>query len=157
VATIDFKSVGEMIRPAAGLEDTPAPTPIGFQTPLRVAPTTLFEMYTDMRKVVNDNFKNMLMTQHGQRLGLYDFGANLNELVFGGGNLDEEAFDGEAVIRIKTAVTKYMPFISLKTFESRVDHGDNRVIGKTNLRITYDIPALGAVDQVQSITFYLGG
>jgi len=157
VATVDFKSVGEVLAPTSDIEDTPAPTPIGFQTPLRVAPTTLFAMYTDMRQVINDNFKNLLMTQHGQRMGLYDFGANLNELIFGGGNLSEDEFDAQAVIRIKNSVAKYMPFISLQTFESRVEHGDNSVIGRTNLTITYDIPALGVTNQAQSITFYLGG
>jgi phage baseplate assembly protein W len=156
VATINFKNVGEVEASVSTFVEDVIPTPIGFQTPLRLGNTTLFVMYTDIRRVLNDNFKNLLMTNHGERVALYDFGANLTDLVFGGGNLSEDQFDAEAVIRIKTATSKYMPFISLRTFESRIDHSDNKVIGKTNLQIVYDIPRLGITDQVQSITFYLG-
>jgi phage baseplate assembly protein W len=114
-------------------------------------------MYTSLRRTLNDNFKNLLMTDHGERLAIYDFGANLRELTFEMSAFNKEEFDSEAVIRIKTSANKYMPFLQLKTFESSVDHHDNSVVGKVVIRITYDIPRLNVQDQAQEVTLFVGG
>ena len=38
-------------------------------------------MHMSMADQVSDNFRNMIMTNHGERLCLYDFGADLDELI----------------------------------------------------------------------------
>jgi len=159
MAVIDFKSVGVSVETLVSSSLDVTPTPIGMVTPLRPGRVNggIFEMYTSLRSTLNDNFKNLLMTDHGERLAIYDFGANLRELTFEMSAFNKEEFDSEAVIRIKTSANKYMPFLQLKTFESSVDHHDNSVVGKVVIRITYDIPRLNVQDQAQEVTLFVGG
>ncbi len=159
MAAIDFKSVGEKTQAILSSSVEVQPTPIGIKTPLRFGGTTggIFEMYTGLRSTINDNLKNLLLTNHGERLVFQDFGANLAPLTLDSSEFDKDGFDAEAVLRIKTAVSKYMPFISLETFESRVDRHDNKNGSKIILRINYAIPRLNVTDQAQEVTLFLGG
>jgi len=159
MSSIDFKSVGVKTVTFLSSSVEVKPTPIGIVTPLRFGNIEggIFEMYTSLKKTLNDNFKNMLLTNHGERLALYDFGANLLPLTFDVSAFDKDQFDAEAVVRIKTTASKYMPFLVLKTFESKTDHHDNKNIGKIIIRITYDIPRLAVTDQVQEVTLFVGG
>ena len=156
---IDFKSVGTKTVTLLSSSVEVKPTPVGIVTPLRFGTIEggIFEMHTSLRKTLNDNFKNMLLTNHGERVVSYDFGANLLPLTFDVSAFDKDQFDADAVIRIKTSASKYMPFLVLKTFESRTDHHDNKTIGKIIIRITYDLPQLQIVDQVQEVTLFVGG
>jgi len=159
MSSIDFKSVGTKTTTFLSSSVDVKPTPVGIVTPLRLGKIEggIFEMYTSLKKTLNDNFKNMLLTNHGERLALHDFGANLLPLTFDVSAFDKEEFDAEAVVIIKTTASKYMPFLELKTFESDTDHHDNKSVGKIKIRITYDIPRLQAVDQVQEVTLFIGG
>ncbi len=156
---IDFKSVGDRTTDLIADAQPADPTPIGIMTPMRLGTGQggLFEMYTSLKMTLNDNLKNLLLTDHGERLAFHDFGANLTPLAMDLSAFDPDAFDAEAAIRIKTAVTKYMPFIQLETFESRVDHSDNKSVGKVIIRVNYSIPRLGAKDLAQEVTIFVGG
>ena len=156
--TIDFKSVG--IKTATVIQNTLSSSlaPIGIKTPMRVVTNGdgLFAMTFNVADQVHDNLRNLLMTNHGERLGLYDFGANLYPLMFEL-NSNEFNFDDEAVIRIKTAVSKYMPFVDLQTFESKVDNIDNKSIGKIQIRVAYNLPALQVKNKIIEVTLHVGG
>ena len=69
-------------------------------------------MHTDLFDQIRDNLRNLILTNWGERLGLYDFGANLFELA--SENLAREDYDQEIAFRIKSAVDKWMPYISLE-------------------------------------------
>ena len=116
MAAIDFKSVGEKTQAILSSSVEVKPTPIGIKTPLRFGNLDggIFGMYTELRSTINDNLKNLLLTNH-------------------------------------------MPFIALETFESRVDHHDNKAGSKIKLRINYAIPRLNVTDQAQEVTLFLGG
>ena len=130
--------------------------PIGIKTPLELGKTNegIFKMHTDAIAQIHDNFRNLLLTNHGDRLPLYDFGANLSELSH---ELGAGAGDTEAIKRIKRAVKKYMPFIELDTFEPLVDRHDNSHVAKVGLRITYDIPKLLVKNKKIEILIYTAG
>ena len=85
-----FKSVGlTNVETADQKTITGRNPPIGIKTPVQFADSDgLFAMHTDVLKNIKDNFKNLLLTNHGERLGLYDFGANLRPLVFDLGKSD---------------------------------------------------------------------
>jgi phage baseplate assembly protein W len=159
MAAIDFKSVGEKTQTIISSSVEVQPTPIGIKTPLRFGNLNggIFGMYTELRSTINDNLKNLLLTNHGERLVFQDFGANLAPLTLDSSEFDKDGFDAEAAMRIKAAVSKYMPFIALETFESRVDHHDNKAGSKIKLRINYAIPRLNVTDQAQEVTLFLGG
>ena len=90
-----FKSVGTKVKTEE--EDTAIlkKPPIGIKTPLSLdlGRQGLFEMHTDLAKQISDNLRNLILTNHGERLGFYDFGANLRTLVFelGSENADQKA------------------------------------------------------------------
>ena len=134
----DFKSVGMTgIQNSAQNKVTQRTRPIGIITPIQFSDADgLFAMHTDPVKNIQDNFRNLLLTNHGERVGLYDFGA---------------------IIRIKNAISKYMPFIEPLTFESFNENSGERVLAKSGIRITYSIPRLNVTEKKIEVILYAGG
>lgn len=153
----DFKSVGNTELDLQQEAEVSTPTnPIGIATPLQFGTNSdgLFKMHYNVLDQIKDNLKNLLLTNHGERMGLYDFGANLLPLTFELGN---EEFDFIAVTRIRKAVEKYMPFIELQTFEPFTNHFDNREVAKVGFKIKYAIPSLNIFEQGIEVTLYVAG
>jgi len=157
-AVYDFKSVGtsDAEIKAAVVPWFESKVPIGIKTPLTIGSGKdgLLSMHKDLAEQVHDNFRNLILTNHGERLGLYDFGANLSELAH---ELGSEGIDSEAIKRISIASKKYAPYISLKTFESFVDHRENEHVAKVGIRIRYDIPQLSVKDKALEVIIYTTG
>ena len=153
----DFKSVGERVdqEVATAAALVQAPKPIGIKTPMELGINTgLFRMHNVLVDQVRDNLRNLVMTNHGERVGHFDFGANLLPLVFELGSTD---FDSEAIRRIKAATSKYMPYVNLKTFSPLVDRLDNEHVAKVGVRVVYTIPKLGAGEYALEVVLYVGG
>lgn len=151
-----FKSVGlTNVETADQKTITGRNPPIGIKTPVQFADSDgLFAMHTDVLKNIKDNFKNLLLTNHGERLGLYDFGANLRPLVF---DLGKSDFDAVAIRRINKAISKYMPFIEPLTFETFNNGMVEQDQASVVIRITYNIPRLNVQEQGIEITIQAGG
>ena len=152
----DFKSVGELDidnKKQETLKKQQKP-PIGIATPVRFGSNSLLKMHTENIAVIRDNFRNMLMTNHGDRLGFYDFGANLAELTF---ELGAEEADAEATRRIAKTTAKFMPYINLDTFEPFVDRFDNETTAKVGVRVTFTVPALGNDPKCVEVILYVAG
>lgn len=154
MATINFKSVGTTAQQVQESALQTSPRPIGIKTPLELGGQTgLFVMHYDLDKQLSDNLRNLLLTNWGERLGQYFFGANLRSLTTEYSS--QENFDTEAVVRIKNAVATWMPYIDLVDFISEVNRNDNVSTGIINLTISYNIPALNVVDRRIQITLYV--
>jgi phage baseplate assembly protein W len=99
-----------------------------------------------------DNLRNLLLTNWGERLGLYQYGANLRpittELV------SQDDFDSAAIARIKSAVDRWMPFVDLEDFSSVVSREGNINTSIINISITYNIPALNVFRKGLQINLY---
>ena len=150
-----FKSVGTTKRKAETVTPVRQKPPIGIKTPIRLSPENgLFEMHTDLTKQVSDNLRNLLLTNHGERLGFYSFGANLGELVF---DLGQEQADAEAQVRIKSAVEKFMPYVSLQEFQVFIDRFDNKEVAKIGIKVTYLVPKLDSALRSLEVMLYVGG
>lgn len=150
-----FKSVGEL--DAANKQNdnqVVVKVPIGISTPVSLGTNSLLKMHTNHLKVIADNFRNMLMTNHGDRLGFYDFGANLEELTF---ELGSEAGDAEATRRIAKTAAKYMPYVNLDTFEPFVEKFDNQHTGKVGIRVTYTVPKISNDVKAVEVILYVAG
>ena len=154
--TYSFKSVGNPKSELdAQLPDAPKKLPIGIRTPIQISRDTgLFEMHTDVAKQISDNLRNLILTNHGERLGFYDFGANLLPLVF---DLGTDEADQKAIDRIRKTVSKYMPFVSLVGFQVFVDRKDNKQVGKVGVQITYTIPLIDEAVRSMEVMLYVGG
>ena len=150
-----FKSVGELeVDLNQNTKQVRQKNPIGIATPVQLGSNSLLKMNTDRLNVIKDNFRNMLLTNHGDRLGFYDFGANLEELTF---ELGSESGDAEATRRIAKSAGKYMPFISLDTFEPFVEKFDNQHTGKVGIRIVYTVPRITSEKQALEVLLYVSG
>lgn len=116
-----FRSVGLRASEVQATTDAVEPTPItiGIKTPLRPAidSADLVEMTTDVGEQLVNNFRDLLMTNHGERVGRYDYGANLGPLVTEY-ELGREAFEDQAMQRITAATQKYMSYVELDDFQS---------------------------------------
>jgi phage baseplate assembly protein W len=102
---------------------------------------------------VHDNFRNLLQTNFGEHLGIYDLGANLRPLAAEFSTQDD--FDSQAVQRISAAVSRWMPYISLEDFLSEVDRTENKNTGVIKITITYTIPALKTAKRALQVVLYV--
>ena len=153
----DFKSVGDRAEDWESYHPTRVnEVPIGFKTPMELGQSHegVFKMHMLLGDQIQDNFKNMIMTNHGERLGIYHFGANLANLAM---ELGTERQDTEAVHRIKRTTKKYMPYVDPQTFEAFVERFDNQHVAKVGIRVTYDIPTLNIKGKVIEVILFTAG
>ena len=80
------------------------------------------------------------MTNPGERLGKFSFGTGLRDLAT---ELAGPEFEQEAMMRITNAVQKYMPYVSLDTFEVRNEADDlAAATAKMIVKVTYSVQKL---------------
>lgn len=155
----DFASVGDRQEDLDALSSKTSADrqqlPIGIVVPVSLGSNgSLLSMHTDIEKNIADNFRNMIMTNFGERVGLYDFGGNLKSIAF---DLGTDTFDEEAIRRIRRTTDKYMPFISLQTFEPLIERNDNKEVAKVGVRITYRVSSVSPNDRVIEVIIFTAG
>lgn len=155
MAAIEFKSVGDnaalgKFQPRQNLR------PIGIKTPLRLGTRHdgVFSMHNIVADQLRDNLRNLLLTNHGERLGLYNFGANLQELSMEHG---QETFDVEAIGRIRAAANLFMPYVELRTFESSVGRDESMHAHVVKIKVIYDVSKLGVSGDAIEVSIYTRG
>jgi phage baseplate assembly protein W len=83
---------------------------IGITLPLRRGNSGYFEVSTDILPQVKSNFKNLIMTRLGERVGQPEFGCKIWEYVF-------EQWEPETVQNARDsiieAVDRWMPYLEL--------------------------------------------
>lgn len=163
MASFNFKSSGNRVGDReVNPKITKKERDIGFKTPLTNAQgRQLFDMHTDPAAQLKDNLKNLILTNAGERLGLYDFGADLNALLF---DLSSDRnVEAEFVDRINIAVQKYMPGIEIdEVTEVELDRNEKEIVNragmaKIRLRIRFSIPAARIANQAIEVTLQAGG
>ena len=143
MAAISFKSVGDLSSNPRGVQPE-QPKPVGILTPINYSFRIggPFEMTNVPINQVIDNFRNMLLTNHGERLPLYDFGANLRALLTERLSLPD--YDEQAMMLIKGTTEKYMPYVSLSSFETQILQTDQNGISKIKVSVDFSIPRLSS-------------
>jgi phage baseplate assembly protein W len=159
-----FKSSGIQVEDPT-LTTTRTTAPVGIKTPLRpgAGRSGIFEMNYTVESQIGDNLRNLIMTNHGERLGNFSYGANLIPLTFEMSSGEE--FESQAMQRIMAAVSTFMPYIELSSFSS--DFSGNSPIttipgtdagikggGITlvNIKVEYSIPSIGLGSRALQIT-----
>ena len=157
MARISFKDVG-----IQGLDNEIQPVdekpriPIGIKTPLELDESdsdAIFKMHFSLTEQISDNLRNLILTNHGERLGFPDFGANLRPLLTEFPNKD--SFDAAAMQRIKKSVAKYMSYVNLVAYESKFDRYENVYTGIYKLLIVYAVPNLNIPETALEVTLYI--
>lgn len=154
MATYSFKSSGKTSDQQISERVQKSPTPFGIKTPLALGSSDgILAMNYSLADQFSDNLRNLLLTNWGERLGLYDFGANLKPLTTE--FVSQDDFDNEAITRIQSAVQRWMPFIDLEDFSSSVDRNENINTAIIRVSITYNIPALNVFKKGLQISLYV--
>lgn len=154
MASYSFKASGKTQEQRLVEALQSSPTPIGIKTPMRPGTTEgVFAMHFNLADAVHDNLRNLLLTNHGERLVLSDFGANLRPLTSELVSADD--FDAAAIERIRAAVALWMPYVELEDYVSSVDRTDPRNTASIDLTITYNVPSLGVKKRGLRITLHV--
>lgn len=152
---ISFKDVGVIKEIGSTfLEQNRSITPIGVRTPLLLDNSTnnIFAMHTDIRAQIADNLRNLIQTNWGERLALTNYGANLRPLTTE--YTSKTDFDSEAVVRINTAVDRWMPFLELIDYDSSLETNTG-TIGKIDILVTYAIPTINVSKDALEVSLYI--
>lgn len=152
MATYSFKSSGKTVEQRLVEKIEATRIPIGIKTPLEINQgegTDILVTYDTLEETVGDNLRNLLLTNWGERLGLYDFGANLRPLMSELVSLED--FDSAAIERISSAVSRWMPYVSLDNYTSSTVRENNRDLARINIRITYNVPTLNVTNKLLEI------
>jgi phage baseplate assembly protein W len=96
----------------------------------------LLAMHRRLDDTIADNLRNLILTNKGERLFDYNFGSNVRELVF---ELGTEDGDAEAIRRIASAISTYMPFVNPDTFESFVEPQTTDHLARVGVSVTYTV------------------
>ena len=152
-----FKSVGITSAELTAQQTAIAPTPkpIGIITPLRLGQDNegLLGMHYTVGETMKNNLRDLIMTNWGERLALYDYGANLGPLVTEY-ELGKGAFDDAAMQRISNAVGKWMPYVELEGFDSvQQSFATIPGLGAVVITLDYSIPRASIPTTRLQITF----
>ena len=153
MASFNFKSSGKSSTASINSAISTISSPIGVKTPLQLGDKDIFAMHYNLADQVHDNLRNLLLTNWGERLGFYYFGANLRELTTEISNID--TFDELAIQRIKDACSSWMPFVNLKNFVSKIDDSSDNKTGVIKITITYSIPQLFIENRALQISLFV--
>jgi len=150
---ISFKSVGKTTEEKNAESLSVTPPPIGIKTPMREGNGSdgIFAMHKDIGDVIADNLRNLVLTNWGERLVHYRYGANLMELTTEIVNKDD--FELEAAKRISTAVGTWMSYVNLIDLNSDVDYTKkpSEAIALIRIYLTYDVPSLSITQRTIEI------
>jgi phage baseplate assembly protein W len=134
--------------------------PIGIKTPLELD-DDIFKMHNNPIKQISDNFRNMILTNKGERLGRYDFGANLKSLVFEYSN--NESFEEILASTVLEETKKYFPEILIQDVTpvaldvNEKNNFNNLGLTKVKISITYTIPKFKSPNLGIEVDVIVGG
>ncbi len=173
MSQFNFKSAGKKFNSREVQNDdlTLRKQGIGIKTPLAFdteSSTGLFDMHFDALEQVKDNLRNLVRTNRGERLNRVDYGCNLEAYTFD--YADVGNFEKQITLEITSQVQKFMPFVIInqvnfldyfkKETENTAD--PNRAIKPSGLaaiavRINYNVPKIGANNQILEVVIFIGG
>mgnify|MGYP003652687435 FL=1 len=94
----------------------------------------------DLTENTKQNFKNLVLTNPGERVMEPDFGVGFTQLLFENANEDTvEDLKERLFIQVK----KYLPFVEIQTVETQVRENT------AYLRVDYIIPALSVSETLE--------
>jgi phage baseplate assembly protein W len=161
-SSYSFKSSGFRNRGPTKQEINEKPLlPIGFKTPLEKSDfdSNVFVMHNKVEDQIQDNLKNLLLTNKGERLGRFNFGASLRDLTFE--IISSENFEGILMNRIKESVQTFMPYVELDNFTSQKikinTESSPQSMTKVVIRVDYNVPNIGSTDKSLELILYVAG
>ncbi len=114
--------------------------------PLSRDPDDGIALNKDFKDLAKQNLLNVLLTIPGERIMIPDFGVGLKQYLF---DLDTMALRSEISSKIRSQVSKYLPYINILNLIFK-SNNDDSFIDKNllSIRIEYSITPLGTVDSL---------
>jgi phage baseplate assembly protein W len=134
-------------------EETLPALPIGIKLPLQLGSerSGIFEMNFDAAEAISSNLRNLVMTNQGERIGNFLYGANLGPLCTE--YSASEDFEAEAMRRIQNAVNTFLPIVQLNNFTTAfIENSDTGVL-VIQMKLEYDIPSLSSIGNILTTEF----
>ena len=127
----------------------------GFKFPLKIDESGEgFAVHNKALDAISDNLHHLILTNHGERVGNYYFGANLFPLLMEGSSTPN--FESEVGLRIQNAISKFMPFVEPQEFSVNFIARDNEPTQKVEINLSYLVPLIGNEVKIKKIVMYLG-
>ena len=104
---------------------------IGITLPVRMGQTGMFDQSTTIIQQVHSNFKNLILTKKGERVGQPELGCDLWKILFD--ELTEDTLEN-ARLAVEDAVDRWLPFIELTDFEITQTDSENIINIKCRYR-----------------------
>lgn len=161
---LNFKHSGTNIAERQFSEPVNVPSvPIGIKTPLRLNTSglsNLFEMNFQPADQIHDNLINLIKTNHGERLGRTNYGANLKSLSFDLAYVGD--FEQAAIENIRLATERSMPIVEISnvgvsTSNHEKDGPLPPGVAKVLITVTYNVPRLKIIEKKLQAVIYAGG
>ena len=138
-------------------------TPIGIKTPLQagLSRTELYAMHYDPLAELADNLKNLLQTNKGERLGRYNLGCSLSDLLFDRSSDNTGEYEQIAIQSITAQVRTYLPLINIDNVVFDPIHATSAEnyssISKVVVKVIFSVPKLRRSNNSIEVILYNGG
>lgn len=111
--------------------------------PLSFSPEGGYTLNKSVTEVVKQNFKNLLLTNPGERIFDLNFGIGLKRFLF-----EQRTEETNQAIRnrVTQQVAEYMPFIDIQGIDIANDENDENVI---HVLIRYFVRNISTFDQIK--------
>jgi phage baseplate assembly protein W len=110
---------------------------------------TFLKCNTNSLDQISDDLTLLIMTNYGERLGIYNYGANLKELLTE--SLTVSEFNEQAAEKILNAVSLWMPFVSLIDLKTEINQNSKYATQVFNIKIDFSVPQIS--DELRTINF----
>ena len=122
------------------------PTGLSVKFPLSISEQGDFTLNEQVKDMVKQNFKNLLLTVPGERIMIPDFGVGIQKYLFEqrGFGIVESISAG-----IQVQVSKYMPYIEILNINTIASEETEELL---SIKIDYYIKPLGESDLIEITT-----
>lgn len=153
---IKFKSSGTKLSDPVITRKQAILPPVGIKTPMTLGTdrSGIVAMNFSPVDQIKDNLRNLLLTNKGERLGRFDYGAGLRSLV---ADVSTGDIESRAVLQIQDSVSKYMPYVSLEDFSVSYDRSNTQIGTIVVFNIKYSVPRLSSTNNMLTVKIYAIG
>jgi|MDTB01.3.fsa_nt_gb phage baseplate assembly protein W len=153
----EWKSSGTSTGTLAGTEFVSGSAPIGVVIPLEEGTGLdgLFAMTYDGVQQLALNLQNLISTNHGERTGKPEYGANLRPLCAEYSTLSLSEFESEAMRRIQKAVREHLSLVELDDFTTSYVQDDDPALLRIDMNIKFNVPQLASMGNKITVSFAL--
>ena len=118
-------------------------TTLGAKLPITRDSINGFTMIGDIKTLIRQNLKMLILTNPGERVMIPDFGVGIQSYLFE--NFSNSVYY-EIETKIKQQVSRYIPVVGISEITFIDSHPDANTLG---VQITYSIPSLGLKDLLE--------